>query len=1447
MDKKMIRVRTIVVLLIALCPLLLAATCGKVDPASGGMADGAMTNAKDNARNEKACKVKGLSAAPYTMSMSPGDIAEIEGRLKTGELIFARYDCDSGVTLIDTCLPTKDAEMLQARYTPFFSGTLLEQTKRFSGEDEIKGNFSNLYGSLSAEARQKASLAMDVRLLGSMNTTVNRVYRGALSKRGCEQATHFIKSVEFGAFRLNSDTSQSLKAELKVTGMGGAGTNLSRERSQGLAAGNWKACKDQKDPKLAYELGCAVPIQINLAPLRDGDPPGGLPSTTPPVVSNPNCAEGQVFADGKCVSAKKAKGGYICDSSAGDEAAVKECQKQCDLGNKPSCRLAAAIYADATKPELFNAQRSADMLQRACSKLQSTPDAPACTMLGTLYRDGEAPFGKAMPANAVKIFERACHPESSDDKPAIGDARGCYELGKMYLKGVGVKSPNPSDARDKARTEFEASCSLGYADGCARIGFVDYMSYLDNPDRFNREYRTQLAAFNAEITSACTQIQRDIEAEKAAAAERAAERDAAKPADPPAEGGDKASVDEKPSVDDPLPAEGGDKPAEPAKEEPPVEAVAEESEQILPDRCKAIVNAGDEDSRNIAAVRSAKRQTAFESKILQPLKQACYGGSSEGCNYLGMVYERGQGLDAARMEKATVYYRWSCDLDNPKACLRYGELYRQGVGFEAQPSIPDALEKYRQACFKGEPSWNAQTDSFNLPTDPEVLDIMLAQLNKQFFGIEEEIEAPIEEEAAPEGEEGAEGAEGAEGGEEVAQAAPVQMPAEVESLRDSIRHPAACGTLGQIYQQEQVEGVSAEVQRSRAELLLLSSCLTGSATACGQIGRLYLQKSSITAQSERFKEEPWEFLSQDVETFVTTLFGAIENDKNFNMSLEVFSLACEELEDSQACYSVAMDVFGPLIEMIEFYGNNADVEDDMQEQLGMLVQSLKDSRYEFLGNACDSNNPRACLDQIIYKYGSRDEDLFPDPTSTMLKAVDADTEEEKAALLPSRDELRNIQRLCAETGYTQACLDVGVLYFFFSEALVKNLKKTRQDAAKRDIIEYVIPSLEAGCSHLADPPDRNWYDPDKRQLDALLSCIVLGIYMNEGIGTAPKPDDAFRVFRFTCREHASPLGCSSVAELYMGGGGRAGVKRDPIRAYRYLDIACRNDRNYRDAFNQSASDEACSEMQTLSFEYKQKTCDQKQGEPRQKVDACTEVANKYRDQFFERYGRAYFEPKAKDDKALAAKAAKYSRRACDLGDPLSCLYTAYTPIRAARTSKKAAALAVKDLTHACKPFDSRDRILSKVWRDYGGKPGDTGLWEACASLGKVYFYGTLAKATGAKPLINRDMNLALIYLSRGCHEDNSNTNGCTELGMIHEYGLAGASDTDLSLELYEKACSRGEQEGCYRLGSLQAQYLEYDDALSNYDKACKAGVRKSCRNARQLRRQLGRTKDKDSE
>ncbi|GAA8978278.1 hypothetical protein EKB5_01050 [Helicobacter pylori] len=86
------------------------------------------------------------------------------------------------------------------------------------------------------------------------------------------------------------------------------------------------------------------------------------------------------------------------------------------------------------------------------------------------------------------------------------------------------------------------------------------------------------------------------------------------------------------------------------------------------------------------------------SKARKYFEKACELNSGSGCNFLGFLYENGQGVEKDLI-KAAYFYSKACELKEGDGCGALGGLYYNGDGVKQDSKKVAAL--FEKACKLG--------------------------------------------------------------------------------------------------------------------------------------------------------------------------------------------------------------------------------------------------------------------------------------------------------------------------------------------------------------------------------------------------------------------------------------------------------------------------------------------------------------------------------------------------------------------------------------------------------------------------------------------------------------------------------------------------------------------------------------------------------------------------
>ena len=86
------------------------------------------------------------------------------------------------------------------------------------------------------------------------------------------------------------------------------------------------------------------------------------------------------------------------------------------------------------------------------------------------------------------------------------------------------------------------------------------------------------------------------------------------------------------------------------------------------------------------------------SQAAELFRRACDGGERKGCNSLGLMYYKGEGV-AKDLNRAADLYKRACDAGGSGGCLNLGSIYLRGEGVPKDPIR--AADLFERACDAG--------------------------------------------------------------------------------------------------------------------------------------------------------------------------------------------------------------------------------------------------------------------------------------------------------------------------------------------------------------------------------------------------------------------------------------------------------------------------------------------------------------------------------------------------------------------------------------------------------------------------------------------------------------------------------------------------------------------------------------------------------------------------
>lgn len=162
--------------------------------------------------------------------------------------------------------------------------------------------------------------------------------------------------------------------------------------------------------------------------------------------------------------------------------------------------------------------------------------------------------------------------------------------------------------------------------------------------------------------------------------------------------------------------------------------------------------------------------------------------------------------------------------------------------------------------------------------------------------------------------------------------------------------------------------------------------------------------------------------------------------------------------------------------------------------------------------------------------------------------------------------------------------------------------------------------------------------------------------------------------------------------------------------------------------------------------------------------------------------------------------ASFYRKACDNGDPTSCVNLGVMYTRGQGVPKDAEKSAT-----------------------YFERACDRGAPTGCTNLGVMYRQGVG---------VPQDHKKAVSLYRRGC--EGGDSGGCNNLGAVYGQGLGVPKDAEKAATYYGKACDGGVMLGCVNLGEMYARgkdvAMDHGKAVALFRRACDQGEVKGCGN-----------------
>lgn len=410
------------------------------------------------AMGEAKCTPESLKGAssPYTAAWSDGQRADVETGLRQG-IVVVKNTC-AGVEILTGCTVSGDY--------PYAGVSPKHRTLEMKDAGAAQANFGSMFtpARFSAAWEQGRVLSLAYNMVGTATTTTHTVDDSMLEGR-CEGATHFIHRIYLGAFSLDSSAAGAAKAELGVTGYGGASGHAEASKAQFSTDGDLNACVGASETDASPVTSCGAVVRVELYPvdfLNDDFVYEELDSRSCPI--------GYVWADDACLPLDEAPS-FLCDADD-----LPGCKAQCLKGSAESCGRYATQILDAYVVQTnsgpgISSSKAKDIgkdlapvqeaLVTACYNEEA--DACAAASLGVVTAQGRmTPEGLEF-SDYLALIERGC----------LGtNAWACKEVAYTWLDGLYEDDEDlfsPKADLDKGLKILDTACERGSAPACSYL------------------------------------------------------------------------------------------------------------------------------------------------------------------------------------------------------------------------------------------------------------------------------------------------------------------------------------------------------------------------------------------------------------------------------------------------------------------------------------------------------------------------------------------------------------------------------------------------------------------------------------------------------------------------------------------------------------------------------------------------------------------------------------------------------------------------------------------------------------------------------------------------------------------------------------------------------------------------------------------------------------------
>jgi hypothetical protein len=211
------------------------------------------------------CRIAVSHENPLVTEWPASEKANLEALIREGPVVVAYSGCSMKV------LPTCRARGAYA----FRRTTLATDTVDIRNADDLYAKLPLGAVSLEGELARSGRLAVQTTVAGQLGLAG---FDASGFGAGCEHATHVVRALSVGAFKLRSGGAATAGGHAEIAGVGSARGSSSSEEMTMREAGVPARC--ELGTEAAPDPECASPIQVFLSPLPssvvDRGPPGAL-------------------------------------------------------------------------------------------------------------------------------------------------------------------------------------------------------------------------------------------------------------------------------------------------------------------------------------------------------------------------------------------------------------------------------------------------------------------------------------------------------------------------------------------------------------------------------------------------------------------------------------------------------------------------------------------------------------------------------------------------------------------------------------------------------------------------------------------------------------------------------------------------------------------------------------------------------------------------------------------------------------------------------------------------------------------------------------------------------------------------------------------------------------------------------------------------------------------